>query len=104
MTASLKRKRPTVPRASYHREAGMNLIELMLSSTILGITFGVLMGVGHRFGLVPGVIAALVTLVALLACYALLLWIVGFLPPRLGGPPQIKKSRRPKTRDSNPDA
>ena len=66
--------------ANYQSKAGTNLFELILFVAVVGITAGVALTVGRRFGFGWGVLAAPVALAAVFGLYALFYWAVGFLP------------------------
>jgi hypothetical protein len=67
-------------------KAGLNAIELMFLLALAGITFGVALAVGRRFGMGWGLLAAPVTLAVSVTLYSLFYWAVGYLPYPLGTP------------------
>ena len=58
---------------------------------VAGITFGVAARVVQRYGWGWGLVAAVLTAVAVFSIYSLFRWVVGFLPYPLGKPKQPKQ-------------
>jgi hypothetical protein len=82
-------------------KAGMNVFELMLLVAIVGITTGVALAVGKRFGLGWSILTAPVTLAAVFGLYSLFYWAVGFLPYPLGKPKRPKQQPKADDTDSS---